>query len=255
MANPLEANSPDRCCLCGSPDDLTGEHKVKASAIRSLFSGEPMMIGTFDGESRPRRAQSSTSKAFHFRSRICAQCNSARTQRADVEFTRFDATARALLEAGFDPIGAFDDPRYALGSGPYLDVFRYLAKVLACHVADVDGPRIAALTDFAIGRTDRNPVSVAMDADPKYRFWYEGTADAEYAAHGGLMTTFSQRTGLTKSLGSTLTHGPLRYAFGISFGWGVGLALRLLHPTFHALCERARDAAAAEAELAASGQV
>ena len=145
MSELFAANYPERCCLCGSAEDLTGEHKVKASTIRSLFSGEPMMIGSFDGESRPRLAQSSKSKAFHFQSKVCGTCNSTRTQAADVEFARFDEAARALLAQGRDPLGVLDDPGYAVGSDPYVNVFRYLAKVLACQIAEVGGPRISAL--------------------------------------------------------------------------------------------------------------
>ncbi|MES3100610.1 hypothetical protein [Sphingomonas faeni] len=66
------------------------------------------------------------------------------------------------------------------------------------------------------------------------------------------MTHFSPRTGLTKFLGSTLTHGPLRYTFGISYGWGVGLALRLLHPAFHDLCVKARNEAVEEQTAASA---
>ena len=248
MAEVFAPHDPDRCCLCGSAQDLTGEHKVKASTIRSLFSGEPMMMGTFDEGARPRRAQSSKSKAFHFQSKVCAACNSTRTQDADVEFARFDEAARELLGQGADPATAFDDSRYAVGSAPYLNVFRYLAKVLACHIAEVGGPRFAALVDFAIGCSDANPVSVRMGADGRFQFWFDHTGDPEFAGHGGLGATFSERTGLANGFASSLTHGALRYEFGISFNWMVGLLLRLQYPTFHQrLAEARRDALAAAA--------
>lgn len=119
-----EINTVDRCCLCGSADDLTGEHKIKASTLRALFGGERMMIGHFDGASRPRLAQSVTSKAIHFRARICGACNSTWTQAADIEFARFDELARRIQADGGDPANAFDDPRYAVGTPEYLNVFR-----------------------------------------------------------------------------------------------------------------------------------
>lgn len=250
MAELFAANDPERCCVCGSADDLSGEHKVKASTIRSLFSGEPMMIGSFDGESRPRLAQSSKSKAFHFGSKVCGVCNSTRTQAGDIEFARFDEAARALLEKGMDPGGVFDDPRYTVGSGPYLDVFRYLAKALACQIAEVGGPRISALVDFAIGRSDANPIRLALGPDAKFRFWFEGTGDPEFAGHGGLGTEFSKRTGLVAGFTSSLTHGPLRYEFSIGFNWLVGLALRLQHPVFHERLAAAYRKALAETKSA-----
>lgn len=246
MAEVFLAHNPGQCCLCGSSEDLTGEHKVKASTIRSLFSGEPMMIGSFNKGDRPRHAQSSKSKAFHFRSKICAACNSNRTQNADLEFARFDEVTRELLAQGADPASVFDEPRYAVGNTPYLNVFRYFAKVLACHIAEVGGPRFTALVDFAIGRSDINIVILQMGLDDRFQFWLENTGDSEFAAHGGLGVTFSKHTGLTNGFASSLTHGALRYEFGINFNWKIGHLLHLQHPTFsQRLAEAHREALAA----------
>lgn len=228
-----ERNVADRCCLCGSAEDLTGEHKIKASTVRALFGGESMMIGRFDGSSRPKLAQSATSKAVHFRVRLCRPCNSTRTQAADVEFARFDELARRLQAEGADPAIAFDDSRYAVGSAAYLNVFRYLAKLLACHIAEVDGPRLRALTDFALGLSDRNVVLLAMDADPDFQRWFGETGNPQFAAHGGLGIDFSRSKRRPKAIFTSLTHGPLRYRFSVAFGFGVALALRLLHPEFY----------------------
>lgn len=244
-------HSPDLCCLCGSPEDLTGEHKIKASIIRSLFSGESMMIGSFYEGDRLRQAQSSKSKAFHFRSKICAVCNSTRTQDADLEFARFDEVARELLAQGVDPESAFDYPRYTVDSAPYLNVFRYLAKVLACHIAEVDGPRFTALVDFAIGRSNMNHVRVRMGVDNQSRFWFENTGDPEFAGQGGLRVTFSKRTGLVNGLTSSLTHGALRYEFGVDFNWVIGLLLHLRHPVFSQRLVKARREAFAAVDGAA----
>ncbi|WP_375428429.1 hypothetical protein [uncultured Sphingomonas sp.] len=228
-----EINVTDRCCLCGSADDLTGEHKIKATTLRSLFGNETMMIGHFNGTSRPRLAQSATSKAVHFRVRLCGPCNSTRTQAADVEFARFDDLARRLQCEGADPASAFDDPRYAVGSAAYLNVFRYLAKLLACHIAEVGGPRLRALTDFALSRSDMNVVRLSINADPDFQRWFEATGDPQFAGHGGLGIDFSRSTRRPKAIYTSLSHGPLRYRFSVAFGFGVALALRLLHPEFY----------------------
>lgn len=244
----LNPNILDRCCLCGSSERLTGEHKVKATTIRSIFSGKPMMIGSFDGVEEPRLAQSSKSKAFHFTARVCAICNSTRSQPADVKFARFDELARTYIAKGAVPRFVFADPRYAVGTEPYLNVFRYLAKVLACQIAEVGGPRIAPLTNFAINRTNANPVSLSLGEDPKYRQWFDGSGDPEFAGHGGLGAYFSRRTALVNGLTSTLTHGPLQYSFSIGFGWPIGLALRLLYPEFHEKCAKAYRLTIAKSE-------
>lgn len=247
MTKLFEFNSADRCCLCGSDDELTGEHKVKASTLRSVFSGGPLMIGSFAPGTRPRLAQSPKSQAFHFSARVCALCNSTRSQPADVEFALFDETARQRMAEGLDPDALFDEPQYAEEGERYLNVFRYLAKILACQIAEVDGPRILALTQFAIGMTRINPVRLEMGDDPRYQFWLQGSGDPEFAHHGGLSCEISRSTGMVTSLGSSLTHGPLRYNFSIGFGWDVGHALSILHPVFHERCAAAaREALASE---------
>ena len=238
-----EVNVNDRCCLCGSSDDLTGEHKIKASTLRSIFDGDTMMIGHFDGTSQPRLVQSAKSKAVHFGIRLCMPCNSTRTQAADLEFARFDELARRLQYQGADPSTAFDDPRYAVGTTAYLNVFRYLAKILACHIAEVGGPRLRALTDFAIGRADRNVIRLSMDDDPDFKTWFEATGDPQFAGHGGLGIDFSRSKRRPKEIFTSLTHGPLRYRFSVAFGLGVALALRLLHPTFYKMSLKAFEAA------------
>jgi len=83
--------------LCGSIGELTGEHKVKASAIRSQFKTEKMVIGVSgDAERKFRPAQGPKSKEFHFESRICKQCNNRRTQPADREFDQFHSRVETL---------------------------------------------------------------------------------------------------------------------------------------------------------------
>jgi hypothetical protein len=247
-----EVNVTDHCCLCGSSDDLTGEHKIKASTLRSIFDGETMMMGHFDGTSQPRLVQSAKSKAVHFGIRLCMPCNSTRTQAADLEFARFDELARRLQAQGADPSTAFDNPRYALGTTEYLDVFRYLAKILACHIAEVGGPRLCTLTDFAIGRADRNVIRLSMDADPNFKTWFEATGDPQFAGHGGLGIDFSRNRRRPKKIFTSLTHGPLRYRFSVAFGFRVALALRLLHPTFYKMSLMAFKTALEEEKAAAS---
>ncbi|HHT7520271.1 TPA: hypothetical protein ACT1UU_003971, partial [Klebsiella oxytoca] len=71
------------CCLCGSSGSLTGEHKIKASALRKIFGSNAMVIGDFDDGGILRTAQGPKSKAFHFSARMCSLCNGSRTQPAD----------------------------------------------------------------------------------------------------------------------------------------------------------------------------
>src|SRR3546814_5346604 len=88
------------CCVCGAGEALTGEHKIKASALREIFGRDAMTIGNFDDESIRRLAQGPKSRAFHFSARMCGACNGSRTQAADHEFDRFHALVSSFLSEG-----------------------------------------------------------------------------------------------------------------------------------------------------------
>jgi hypothetical protein len=239
MGRFFEAYEADRCCLCGSAKRLTGEHKVKASALAAIFGKDAMFIGTFDGTSAPRLAQGPKSRTFHFSAPLCASCNGARTQGADREFDRFHAHVAALLTQGEDPASVFSMSQYAIGSDSYLNVFRYFAKLLCCQVADSRGPRALAVSEFAIGRANRNPVFLYIDADPTYALQSTVLGTTHFAAHGGLVVPVNRKTRLATSFHSTLSLGAVRYTFWIRYGSMVGIALRLFHRDFWRKCDAA----------------
>ena len=228
----FEPYNADCCCMCGSSASLTGEHKIKASALRTIFGRDAMVIGSFDGKSTLRPAQGPKSRAFHFSARLCASCNSTRTQAPDREFDEFHALVSASLSEGQDPLSVFCLPQYAIGSGEYLDVFRYFAKLLCCHVAESCGPRPLALSEFAVGNVHRNPVFLHIDADPTYATFRETFGEHRYAAHGGLVVPVDANTQLPTSFRSSMTLGAVRYIFWVNFGVLVGAALRLFHQDF-----------------------
>lgn len=235
----FEPYQADRCCLCGSPESLTGEHMVKASALRKIFGREPMVIGSFDGTSIPRHAQGPKSQAFHFSARICASCNSSQTQAPDREFDRFSALVSELLSQGKSPESVFSLSQYELSSAPYLNIFRYFAKLLCCHVAESGGPRALALSEFALGRTGRNTVCLCIDADPTYETFHEQIGEHKFAGHGGLIVPVHSKTQLPTSFRSSLTLGAVRYIFWVRFGVLPGLALQVFHRPFFEKCQEA----------------
>ncbi|MCA1492695.1 hypothetical protein I6F11_17380 [Ensifer sp. NBAIM29] len=232
----FEPFSVDRCCLCGSAEELTGEHKIKASALRSIFRKERMVIGHFDGKSEPRLAQGPKSSEFHFSARLCGTCNSARTQAADREFDRFHSEALSLLTAGDAPGRVFELDRYRIGTEPYLNIFRYFAKLMACHIADFEGPRAIQIGDFATGKAAFNPIKLYLDADPTYSEFSSVLGEHSYAAHGGLVVKFSRTSELPTGFHSTLSLGPLRYVFFVNFGFMIALSLKMFHREFFAKC-------------------
>lgn len=132
---------PKTCCLCGDSNKLTSEHKIKASELRKEFGQAKLTVGDSDDTTkRMKNAQSVNSKHLKFAARICEACNSARTQAADREFEEFNGLARARLLNGEDPASVFGLERYRKDTVEYLNVFRYFAKLLCCHMAEVSAP-------------------------------------------------------------------------------------------------------------------
>lgn len=225
------------CCLCGSADELTGEHKIKASALRLEFGADRMMIGEFGGPKESMRvAQGVKSKVLHFGAPMCAPCNNTRTQPADNEFDLFHKTARELMVNGRDPKLVFEDKRYKVGSAAYLNVFRYFAKLLCCHLADVGGPCPRHLSRFALGQASINCVWLDVDHDWVYKQTSTEFGTHQYAAHGGLVVYGDKKTGGPNAFHSALTVGPLRYVFFSRLNRFERLELRLVHREFYDWC-------------------
>jgi hypothetical protein len=231
----LRAFDPKKCFLCGATGELTGEHKIKASAIRSEFGSEKMVIGRFgEPDGGFRSVQGPKSKNLHFEAKVCRTCNSTRTQAADREFDRFNRSARELLDNGKDPAKAFGIDRYEVGSQAYLNVFRYFAKLLCCHVAEINGPIPMHMANFAIGQVDQNCVWLAVDKDVTYVEAVQKLGEHQYAAHGGLVVYGDKNSGEANAFHSTLTVGPLRYVFHSRLNWIQRLELRWVHHEFRA---------------------
>lgn len=232
-------NDPNECCLCGSSEDLSGEHKIKRSMITEEFGKAKMVIGSFGDEAtKLRSVQGPKSKELHFEAKICKKCNNERTQKADREFDMLHSIARKILENGGDPAAAMSDGRYALGSESYLNVFRYFAKLLCCHLAQSGGPRPLHMAKFAIGEASQNSVWLTIDKDVTYealKSSWEG--ELQYAAHGGLVVYGDKSSGSANGFHSTLTVGPVRYIFFTRLNWLEKLSLRFAHPKFNEWCK------------------
>ena len=226
-----------QCCLCGSTQALSGEHKIKASALRSIFGDRKTVIVREGG--RSRHAQSSKSKAYHYEARVCEPCNSARTRPADLAFDSFNAAASELFHRGSDPANVFDDPRFDAESGElYLDVFRYFAKLMCCHLAEMSAPYLQGLADFAIGSSNHNVIYLGVGVDVAYQRLQSEAVSTAYAAHGGLVVLADKTTRELTSFYSTLTIGPVRYCYYVRYN---ELGLQVLmndYPEFYAWCSR-----------------
>jgi hypothetical protein len=244
MMQMFEAISDAECCLCGSPDNLSGEHKIKASILRNIFGKEAMVIGHFDGASEPRLAQGPKSRALHFNAPLCGDCNAANTQPADRAFARFHEHVAgkfaAAPEAEADTERLFPVEQYPDGSPETLNVYRYFAKLLTCQIADCGGPRLPLLAAFALGRIDFNPIRLKIKADPTYQDFTQVSEElSAFAGHGGLVVDHSRSSGELSGFHSTLTLGPIQYVYWMEFNGPVTADLKAADPQFFALTREA----------------
>lgn len=217
----------------GRSSPLTGEHKVKASAIRTMFGGKRMVIGKFGDGRAYCYAQGPKSKALHYSAGLCSKCNGTLTQAADREFDRLHNLALGCHSSGTHPGEVCQDERYGEGGEPYLNLFRYFAKLLCCHIGDVSGPRPISLSAFAIGELAHNRAFLCIDGDPNYRDWSDVSGDHAYAAHGGLAVMMDRRTELPSRIESYLTLGPIRYRYWMELSPIEVMALVFFHQDFY----------------------
>ncbi len=220
------------CCLCGSTNQLTHEHKIKASGIKKIFGRDKMLIGTFANADGYRIAQGPKSKEFHFAVPICAACNGSLTQPADLDFDYFHNDLMSLYQR-HENINAIINWRIAcITPTAKLNMRRYFAKLLCCHIAQTCGFSIPTLSAFAIGKSDICSINIHINSDEYYR----EMEPPQFAYYGGLSILVDplhrQPTGFT----SALILGPLKYEFEVNYGLTLGHDLEVLNPNFHKHC-------------------
>jgi hypothetical protein len=246
------ARRDDECCLCGNRGELTREHKIKASAIRQEFGAENMAIGKWgDEDLRFRYAQGPKSANLQFSASVCGECNNKTTQAPDREFDRTHTELRRRLESGCDPYLLFNEPRYRVGSEPYLNFFRYFAKYLCCQIANSGGPRWRRVARFALRHSSANCVWLKIEKDKVFPVLSAGTGMQSYAAHGGLALRASKSTGNPKSFQTSISLGAIQYVFGVNLN-----AIETAELTFtqRAFIEKCRKAVLDQREHGVSGK-
>jgi hypothetical protein len=225
------------CCLCGEIGLLTGEHKIKAAILKQEFGKDQLSVHRTDGsDERGRIAQSIKSKYLKFESRMCQTCNSAWTQVPDREFDNFTTLALQKLRLQQEPKSLLGENIYQVGSPSYLNLFRYFAKLLCCHLVEVDAPIPKRLSRFAICKSQRNCVWLDIRRDWIYEQAEPELGKFQYAAHGGLLVYGNRDTNAPDGFYSTVTFGPLQYVFFVHLTPIEILELKYIYREFFDCC-------------------
>jgi len=233
----LRKFDPSKCCLCGSANKLTGEHKLKASALRNEFGNVKLFIGNPSEENTPMKlAQSPKSKKFHFKARLCQRCNSVDSQIPDRAFDKFHALANSSItcaDKNYWSNGLFMPPEFEHGSENLNNLFRYFSKILCCRLAESSGPTPIYLAKHAIGEFQQNRVGLQVRKDPTQEQYNKEYGDWPYAAHGGLVVYCNKQNGTPNAFHSAVSFGPVQYIFWFQLHWLEKLELKIFHRKFY----------------------
>lgn len=189
-----------------------------------------------------RLAQSTKSKHFHFKSKLCKICNGSATQNPDRAFSRFHTLAKRSLISG-DVREWKDDiflpEEFALGSEASSNLFRYFSKTLCCRLAESEGPTPIYLAQHAIGNFTQNRVWLQVRRDPQHQRFEKTFGHWPYAAHGGLIVYAQKAGGAPQAFHSTISIGPVQYIFWFRLHWIEKIELKFFHTNFFNFCVEA----------------
>ena len=241
--------APDGICwICRLRATPSREHKFKASDLRRQFGATEMAIGSSDGSSSKFKfAQGVNSTHLKFANPICERCNSAVMQESDLAYDQFVAQIEAGGSEVEEIYRVFAEPRFCEGSKlrAHIPLFRYFAKLLGCHLAEIGAPIPVHLSNFVAKKTDRNCIWLGVRRDVMYQHLANQLRSEElkYAAHGGLVVITKNPNFLPSRLYTTVTIGPIQFTFFFVLTAFQVWEMRLRYPEFVAWCaETARRA-------------
>lgn len=212
----LRSSNSKKCWICGSSSELSREHKFKASDIRRQFGREAVVIGHESASlNEKKHAQGANSKHLKYESTICSDCNSSVTQESDRAYDKFInlIEAKGSSEAAIQQ--TLSDPEFAEKSQLFIPLFRYFAKRVGCHLAELNAPIPVHLSRFVAKKNNKNCIWLETRLDPSYQKMSSefSIPDLKYAAHGGLVVMTKGPKLLPNRVYTTLTVGRIQFIF------------------------------------------
>lgn len=228
------------CIFCGASGPLSGEHKLKRSLLNIYFDDQVTILS--GATNKPKFAQSTKSKHFHFDSPVCQKCNNDRFQLAELYFSQVhEAFLRAALkDGGGEKI--LQDPTSLISDSQRDGFFRYLSRIMALHIAETNGPIFRTLTQHATSRGNISRIhcrvgfldecSVSSD-----RLSIECKGIEGAVAHGGLVVQSLTKGAVPTAFHSYFTFAPFNYAFWIQLHPLERFSLSIWHRDFLRSCK------------------
>jgi hypothetical protein len=128
------------CWICNNPAD-SGEHRVKASDLKMLFSNvsQKSPIYTKNPQGQVIQIGSLKSKKLKWNARLCHKCNTTRTQRYDFAW---QTLSDYLQRESRNPKARIKLKKVFPGSATssMLDVHLFFVKMFGCIIAEHDIP-------------------------------------------------------------------------------------------------------------------
>jgi hypothetical protein len=225
----------DQCWIFGSMQNPTREHKLKSSALKEMSGGKfPLYISHDAAGGKYKIAQGPKSNNLKFDATICEGCNSSTTQESDHAFEELRIKLSKLGQNNDDLQRIWDDPVFRLGGKNCNPVFRYFAKLLGCHLAEIRAPIPRNLSRFVGKKSERNCI------------WLEVTPETEadgIAAHGGLVIVTKRPNFKLVRIHSSVTYGGIKFCFFYNWTWPERIEMLLRNRDFVLDCGQESRAA------------
>ena len=207
------------CWICLNQKPLTGEHKFKASDLRSEFGREKMskfVRGT--GIKTHEEIQGVKSKKAKFKNSICAECNGSLTQAADKAYSTFVDMLPDSPKSIEDLYAIYDTKQFFNGtSKECIEVYRYFGKLLGCHVVENDLLIPESLRSFVASENDEVCVYLELKFDEFSQEILQLLAekgDAQgFVGHGGLTIPCDRGNHKPQRFLSSYTKGIIKFEF------------------------------------------
>ncbi|MBO9131586.1 hypothetical protein J5289_16950 [Rhizobium sp. B230/85] len=241
----VTAYDKEQCWICGSKDNLTREHKFKASDIRRHYGRQNMYVAReVEDGFQSLHAQGPNSKHLKFGSVICHHCNSTLTQASDRAYDQFAHVVGSESHAEIACLRAYEYLDKIRESEEYLNLFRYFAKLLGCHLADLGAPIPTHLSKFVAREIDRNCIWLGVQPDHGYTDMVSRVGShGPYVAHGGLIVITKKPKLLPSRFHSTSTVGPIQFVYYYNLTLRELFEMRVRHPSFIKWCAEYANAA------------